>query len=96
MRLPNPLYLLTLATLATASVLTQKRIHDGLDIKIVAVGNTEVKAIITNIGATALRLLKEGTILDQAPVEKFHVHSVNTLSKLHLNLGLWAALTSRR
>jgi hypothetical protein len=66
----------TLAGLAAGSAMSQKLNHDGLDIKIVAVGNTEIKAVITNKGLTGLRLLKEGTILDRMPVEKFHVHAV--------------------
>jgi len=63
------------AGLGVSSTIPQKRFHDGLEIKIITTGNSEVKAIITNVGTTGLRLLKEGTILDKAPVEKFQVHS---------------------
>ncbi|KAI1753545.1 metallo proteinase [Xylaria castorea] len=44
-----------------------------LVVKIEQVGNSEVKASITNSGNAALRVLKAGTILDSAPVEKVKI-----------------------
>ncbi|KAH8165869.1 deuterolysin metalloprotease M35 [Xylaria polymorpha] len=44
-----------------------------LVVEIEQVGNSEVKASITNTGNAGLRLLKAGSILDSAPVEKARV-----------------------
>ncbi|KAI0200948.1 neutral protease 2-like protein [Astrocystis sublimbata] len=44
-----------------------------LDVQIKKVGNSGLKATITNTGAEDLKVLKTGTLLDSAPVEKVHV-----------------------
>ncbi|KAI1815911.1 neutral protease 2-like protein [Poronia punctata] len=44
-----------------------------LDVQIKQVGNSGLKATITNTGSEDLKVLKTGTILDSAPVEKVHV-----------------------
>lgn len=59
-----------LASLASAA--SMKR-ASPLDVQIEQVGNSGLKAIITNTGAEDLKVLKTGTILDSAPVEKVHV-----------------------
>uniref|UniRef100_L2GK12 Neutral protease 2 n=1 Tax=Colletotrichum fructicola (strain Nara gc5) TaxID=1213859 RepID=L2GK12_COLFN len=63
-----------LATLASAvSVDIAKRDTSPLDVKLETVGNSGVKAVLTNTGDSALKLFKTGTILDTAPVEKVEV-----------------------
>ncbi|KAI8251444.1 Neutral protease 2-like protein [Colletotrichum sp. SAR 10_77] len=63
-----------LATLASAvSVDMAKRDTSPLDVKLETVGNSGVKAVLTNTGDSALKLFKTGTILDTAPVEKVEV-----------------------
>jgi len=44
-----------------------------LDVQIEQVGNSGLKATITNTGAEDLKVLKTGTLLDSAPVEKVQV-----------------------
>jgi hypothetical protein len=44
-----------------------------LVVKIEQVGNSEVKASITNTGNEALRVLRAGSILDSSPIEKVKV-----------------------
>jgi deuterolysin len=74
MKLSIPTSFALLAGLVSASAVPQKR-NSGLDVKLTAVGNTKIKAIITNTGSTDFRLLTDGTLLDSAPVRKFHVSS---------------------
>lgn len=63
-----------LATLASAvSVDKAKRDASPLDVKLEVVGNSGVKAVLTNTGESALKLFKTGSILDSAPVEKVEV-----------------------
>lgn len=52
----------------------------ALDVALTATGNTEVKAVITNNGATDLNLLTAGSILDASPVEKVSLFSAGTYS----------------
>lgn len=47
----------------------------ALDVKLSAQGNTLVKAVITNTGASDINLLNKGTFLDKAAVEKVTVSS---------------------
>ena len=47
----------------------------GIEVRLRSVGNSGIKATIKNTGSESLRLLKEGTILDRAPVQKLHVKS---------------------
>ncbi|KAI1144915.1 metallo proteinase [Nemania diffusa] len=45
-----------------------------LVVKIEQVGNSEVKASITNTGNEALRVLRAGSILDSSPIEKVKIY----------------------
>lgn len=49
-----------------------------LAVKIESVGNSAVKASITNTGATAVKVFKAGSILDSIPVEKTKVFAGGT------------------
>ncbi|KAJ3565827.1 hypothetical protein NPX13_g7353 [Xylaria arbuscula] len=60
-----------LASLASAASMGKRA--EPLNVQIEQVGNSKVKATITNTGADALKLLKVGSILDSAPVEKVKV-----------------------
>ncbi|GAP88410.1 putative deuterolysin metalloprotease [Rosellinia necatrix] len=60
-----------LASLASAASMGKRA--SPLDVQIEQVGNSGLKATITNTGATDLKVLKTGTILDSAPVEKVQV-----------------------
>ncbi|KAK6225844.1 deuterolysin metalloprotease [Colletotrichum tabaci] len=63
-----------LATLASAvNVDMAKRDTSPLDVKLEAVGNSGVKAVLTNTGDSDIKLFKTGTFLDSAPVEKVEV-----------------------
>ncbi|KAF3018833.1 hypothetical protein E8E14_005465 [Neopestalotiopsis sp. 37M] len=65
-----------LASLASAAVVSlDKKASSSspLAVEIEQIGNSEVKATITNTGATALKVLKAGSILDESPVEKSKV-----------------------
>ncbi|KAK6218798.1 hypothetical protein LQW54_002724 [Pestalotiopsis sp. IQ-011] len=67
-----------LATLANAAVVSlDKRAASSsaspLDVKIEHVGNSEVKATVTNTGSTSLRVLKAGSLFDESAVEKTKV-----------------------
>jgi len=50
-----------------------------LALKLESIGNTEVRATLTNRGATDLKLLTMGTFLDSNPVEKVSVHTAGML-----------------
>lgn len=45
----------------------------SLDVKLNVVGNTEIIATISNVGASNLRLYKTGSILDNSPVQKVDI-----------------------
>lgn len=60
-----------LASLASAASMGKRA--SPLDVQIEKVGNSGLKATITNTGAEDLKVLKTGTILDSAPVEKVQV-----------------------
>lgn len=64
---------LAFASWATAA--PQKRAPSPLNVELGMVGNSEVKATVTNTGESTLKLFKTGTFLDTAPVEKAHVVS---------------------
>ncbi|KAI0506078.1 neutral protease 2-like protein [Xylaria bambusicola] len=71
-------FLANLALLASlASAASMGKRSQPLDIQIEQVGNSVVKATITNTGAEDLRLLKTGGLLDSAPVEKVKVFQGN-------------------
>lgn len=68
-----PLALASLAMAAPSSV--QQRAPSALDVQLEMEGNSKVKAIITNNGKNGLKILKTGTFLDTAAVEKAKVFS---------------------
>ncbi|KAF2115652.1 neutral protease [Lophiotrema nucula] len=63
----------TLTALATAAVVDLGKRDSPLDVKLEMVGNTAVKASITNTGAADLKVFKTGTFLDNSAVEKVQV-----------------------
>ncbi|RYP92462.1 hypothetical protein DL770_001408 [Monosporascus sp. CRB-9-2] len=65
-------YLAALAN-AAAVKLGQRAALSPLDVKIEMVGNSQIKASITNTGDSALRVFKTGSILDPRPIEKVKV-----------------------
>ncbi len=68
-----------LACLARAvSVDLLGRRDTPLEVKLEMVGNTAVKATITNSGETDLKLFKTGSVLDEAAVEKVGVFQAST------------------
>lgn len=66
------LYFSSLALGATVNV--QKR-ESPLKVTIESVGNSGVKASLTNTGSEDLKLLKTGTILDSKAIEKAEIYS---------------------
>lgn len=46
----------------------------GLDVKFEAIGNTEIKAVLTNTAGEDLKLYTAGTFLDKAPIRKANVY----------------------
>ncbi|ORY60064.1 Deuterolysin metalloprotease family-domain-containing protein [Pseudomassariella vexata] len=62
-----------LASLASAASVELGRRASPLDVKLEMVGNTAVKATITNNGAEDLKVFKTGTFLDDSAVEKVEV-----------------------
>lgn len=68
------LSLVSLATMALAAPSVEKRAPTPLDVKLEMVGNSEVKATVTNTGKSNLKVFKTGTILDSAPIEKAQVY----------------------
>lgn len=55
-----------------ARVNVQKR-SSPLDVKIESIGNSAVKASITNTGSEDLKVLKTGSLLDRNAVEKAEI-----------------------
>ena len=62
------------ATVSCAAVDLEKR-ASPLDVKIEMVGNSLVKASVTNHGDASLKLLKTGSILGEHVVEKTEIFS---------------------
>lgn len=65
--------LMALASLAAAAPSVEKRAPSPLDLKLEMVGNSEIKATFTNNGKNNIKVLKTGSILDSAAVEKAKV-----------------------
>ncbi|WEW60289.1 ammonium transporter [Emydomyces testavorans] len=67
-----------LAALATPvfpfAVSRLPRTESGLDVQLTAMGNTRLKAVITNKGNQQLNLLKYNTFLDEAPIPKVGIY----------------------
>ncbi|KAH8893979.1 hypothetical protein GQ53DRAFT_644593 [Thozetella sp. PMI_491] len=57
------------ATASALSIQAGKR-DTPIDVTLEVVGNTDIKAVITNTGSTDLKVFKTGSILDSNPVEK--------------------------
>ncbi|XWW95502.1 hypothetical protein V2A60_003462 [Cordyceps javanica] len=66
-----------LATLALTSPHPQeiRRTNSPLELRIEMDGNSKVRAVLTNRGSKDLHLLKTGTLLGSAPVEKARVYN---------------------
>jgi len=62
------------ASLANAVSLDFSKRDSALDVKLELTGNTAVKAVITNTGSEDLKVLKTGSFLDKATVEKVNVY----------------------
>jgi deuterolysin len=71
---------LALASMAIAAPLVDKRAPTPLNVELKMQGNSKVKAVITNNGKSNLKLLKVGTFLDTAPVERAQVFSAGKTS----------------
>lgn len=67
-----------LASVASAISVDVNKRDTPLDVKLEVVGNSGIKASITNAGSAALKLFKTGTILDDFPVEKVELHTAGT------------------
>ncbi|KAI1355529.1 neutral protease [Xylaria sp. FL0043] len=63
-----------LASVASAASIENAKRASPLDVKIEMVGNSGIKASITNTGATDLKVLKTGTLLDKAATEKVNIY----------------------
>lgn len=61
------------ASLANAVSIDFNKRDSALDVKLELTGNTAVKAVITNTGSEDLKVLKTGSFLDEAAVEKVEV-----------------------
>ncbi|KAJ8129533.1 hypothetical protein O1611_g4095 [Lasiodiplodia mahajangana] len=61
-----------LTTLANAAAVNLRG-ESPLVVQIEHVGNSEVKATITNVGDVAMRVLRAGSILDSSPIEKVKI-----------------------
>ncbi|KAH7063503.1 deuterolysin metalloprotease [Macrophomina phaseolina] len=66
------------ASLAAAVSVDVNKRDTPLDVKLEVVGNTGVKASITNTGSAPLKLFKTGTLLDEFPVEKLQIHTADS------------------
>ncbi|KAH7311629.1 metallo-endopeptidase [Stachybotrys elegans] len=64
-----------LAALVSVALAAPSRAPTPLDIKLEMVGNSAVKATVTNVGKNSLKLLKTGTFLDTSAVERVTVTS---------------------
>ncbi|CAF3491710.1 unnamed protein product [Fusarium graminearum] len=71
---------LAFASLAAAVPLTGGRAPTPLNVELELQGNSKVKAVVTNNGSRNLKLLKLGTFLDEAPVERAQVYSASDFS----------------
>lgn len=66
---------LCLATLALGARINIHKRASPLELSIESVGNSGVKASLTNTGSEDLKLLTTGTILDSQAVEKAEIFS---------------------
>jgi hypothetical protein len=75
--------LAAVASLANAVSLDFNKRESTLDVKLELTGNTAVKALITNTGSEDLKVLKTGSFLDDAAVEKVDVFQGGKLPDPH-------------
>jgi hypothetical protein len=66
---------LSLLASALAVRLDVAKRDSPLKVEIQSVGNSAVKAVVTNTGSEPIRLMKTGSILDKAAVEKAEIFS---------------------
>lgn len=64
---------ISFAALASAVVVNFNKRDSPLKVNIEAVGNSGIRATITNPGATDLKIFKTGSILDNLAIEKADV-----------------------
>ncbi|KAG9689955.1 neutral protease 2-like protein, partial [Aureobasidium melanogenum] len=71
--------LLALAATANCAAVSLEARDTPLDVKLTSLGNSKVKAVVTNNGDASYNLFYKGTFLDtEAPVDKFHVSTAET------------------
>lgn len=75
MMLLLPLALAGSALAARLPMVNVRQASSPLDVKVDSVGNSAVKASITNVGSKTLKLFTPGSILDSTAVEKAEVYS---------------------
>jgi deuterolysin len=87
--------LAAVASLANAASVDLTKRDSALDVKLEMVGNTAVKAKITNTGADALKVLKTGSFLDKASTEKVAVFQGSKCIERAV-VFLWSLTTTQR
>lgn len=79
----------SLATAASAAVIdVAKRDASPLSVTLEKVGNSQVKAVVTNSGNEDLKVFKTGTFLDEAAVEKVEVFQGSKYALLSLPVAV--------
>ncbi|KAI1745793.1 hypothetical protein F4680DRAFT_403254, partial [Xylaria scruposa] len=63
-----------LASVASAASIDNAKRDSPLDVKIEMIGNSGIKASVTNTGASDLKVFKTGTLLDTTATEKVKVY----------------------
>ncbi|KAK5629842.1 hypothetical protein RRF57_005557 [Xylaria bambusicola] len=71
-----------LASVASAASIDNAKRASPLDVKIEMVGNSGIKASITNTGSSDLKVLKTGSLLDSVATEKVKVYQGSKLKAL--------------
>ena len=79
MQLISALTLSALLSVASSSVVDLDRRDSPLALSLTVVGNTKVKAKLSNTGSSDLKVLSKGTFLDKAPVEKVRVFGASRI-----------------
>lgn len=69
------LSLLLVSTLAAQSPKVHMPRASALDVTVESVGNSRLKAVVTNTGSQTLKLMKAGSILDDRAIEKAEIYS---------------------
>ena len=77
MQLISVLTLSALMSLASSTAINLAKRDSPLELSLTMIGNTKVKATLSNTGSTDLKVLKKGTFLDSAPVEKVKVYGAS-------------------